>query len=316
MENRIKLGISSCLLGENVRWNGGHKLDHFLRDTLGQYIEYVPVCPEVECGLPTPRETMRLVGDAENPRLVTSRSGIDHTQRMAEWAARRVRDLEKEDLCGFIFKANSPSSGLLRVKVYGPKGLPEKKGIGMFARAFTGHFPLIPVEEEGRLHDPMLRENFIEQIFVFKQWRELAARKWRPADIIDFHTRNKLLIMAHSQQIARDMGKLVAGVKHIDPETFYRQYESSLMAALRLKATVPKNMNVLQHMMGYFRDQLSKDEKQELLEIFDQYRRGYVPLIVPLTLINHYVRKYDQAYLRSQAYLNPHPVELKIRTYM
>lgn len=316
MGNRIKVGISSCLLGENVRWNGGHKLDHFLKDTLGRFIEYVPVCPEVECGLPIPRETMRLVGDPQNPRLVTGITGIDHTERMVKWVAGKVRELESENLCGFIFKADSPSSGLLRVKVYGPGGRPEKKGIGMFARAFTEHFPLIPVEEEGRLHDPKIRENFIEQIFVLKQWRALASGKWRLADIIDFHTRNKLLIMSHSQQIGRDMGKLVARIKILDPELFYRRYETGLMTALRLQTTPRKNLNVLQHLMGYFKNELTKDEKQELLEIFDQYRQGRLPLIVPVTLINHYVRKYDEPYLRRQTYLNPHPIELKIRTYL
>ena len=166
MEDRIRLGISACLLGQEVRYDGGHKLDRFLRDTLGGYVDYVPVCPETECGFGIPREAFRLVGDPESPRLVTSRTHQDHTERMKTWAGKRVRELEKEDLCGFIFKSNSPSSGMERVKVYNEKGMPEKKGVGMFARAFMEHFPLIPVEEEGRLHDPGLRENFIEGIFA------------------------------------------------------------------------------------------------------------------------------------------------------
>ena len=315
MEDNVKLGISSCLLGENVRWNGGHKLDHFLRDTLGQYVEYVQVCPEVEAGFGIPRETLRLVGDIENPRLVKTKSQTDHTEQMLEYAKKRVKELEKENLCGFIFKKDSPSSGLMRVKVYNEKGMPEKKGMGLFAREFTRHFPLIPVEEEGRLHDPRLRENFIEQIFTFKRWRDTVAEKPSIGKVVDFHSRNKLLILSHSPEYGRSMGKLVAGAKQMGLDAFYREYENQLISALRLKPTVKKHINVLQHIMGYFKKQLTSDEKQELLEVFDQFKKGYVPLVVPMTLINHYVRKYEQPYLEIQTYLNPHPVELKLRTH-
>ncbi|MFO8111649.1 MAG: DUF523 and DUF1722 domain-containing protein [Desulfosalsimonadaceae bacterium] len=315
MEDKIRLGISACLLGENVRYNGGHKLDHFLRDTLGQYVDYVPVCPEVEAGFGIPRETMRLVGDPENPRLMTTKTAADHTDKMANWAKTRLTALEKEDLCGFIFKKDSPSSGLMRVKVYNDKGMPEKKGVGIFARMFTGHFPLVPVEEEGRLHDPKLRENFIEQIFTLKRWRDAVAKKPGIGSVVSFHSKNKLLIMSHSQKHAGAMGKLVAEGKALGTEALYRQYEDQLIDALRLKATTAKHINVLQHIMGYFKKQLSSDEKQELLEIFDRFRKGHVPLIVPMTLVNHYVRKYSQEYLAAQTYLNPHPVELKLRTY-
>ncbi len=315
MENRIRLGISSCLLGENVRWNGGHKLDRFLTDTLGQYVEYFPVCPEVECGFGIPRETFRLVGDPEDPRLVTSRTNVDHTERMKTWARQRVAELEKEDLCGFIFKSDSPSSGMQRVKVYNPKGMPEKKGVGMFARAFMERFPLIPVEEDGRLHDPKLRELFIEQIFALKRWRETIAQKRSLGSLVDFHTRHKLLILSHSPNHFRVMGKLVADGKKLPIGDLFTQYETLLIEALRLKTTVKKNSNVLQHVMGYFKKQISGDEKQEILEIIDQYRSEYVPLIVPITLMNHYVRKYDQPYLKQQVYLNPHPVALKLRNH-
>ncbi len=316
MEDRIKIGISSCLLGENVRWNGGHKLDHFLRDTLGQFVAYVPVCPEVEAGFGVPRETMRLVGDVDNPRLIKTRSLSDHTDQMRNWAKRRVKELEAENLCGYIFKKDSPSSGLMRVKVYNDKGMPEKKGVGLFAREFVNHFPLIPVEEEGRLHDPRLRENFIEQIFALKRWRDTVAKQPGIGKGVDFHSRNKLLLMSHSPEYARSMGKLVAGAKQMGPEAFCREYEAQLVAALRLKPTVKKHVNVLQHLMGYFKKQLSADEKQELLEILNQFRAGNLPLLVPVTLVNHYVRKYDQPYLKQQTYLNPHPIELKLRTYI
>ena len=316
MEEHVRLGISSCLLGNAVRWNSGHKMDRYLTRTLGQFVDYVAVCPEVEAGFGVPRESMRLVGDADNPRLITFKSKQDHTDQMLNWARKRVRELEKEDLHGFIFKSDSPSSGMIRVKVYTEKGMPVKKGVGMFAREFMAHFPLIPAEDDGRLHDPMIRENFIERIFTLRRWRETIANGKNMGNLVDFHTRNKLLILSHSQKHARLMGKLVAEGKQMSMKDLYSQYERILMEALALKSTPKKNLNVLQHLMGYFKKQLSGDEKQELLEVFDRYRQEYVPLVVPITLINHFVRKYNQQYLNMQTYLNPHPMELKLRTHV
>jgi uncharacterized protein YbgA (DUF1722 family)/uncharacterized protein YbbK (DUF523 family) len=316
MEHRIRLGISTCLLGQNVRYDGGHKLDRFLTDTLGQYVEYVPVCPEVECGFSTPREAFRLVGDPESPRFVTSRTHQDYTERMMQWAKRRVTELEGEGLCGFIFKSNSPSSGMERVKVYGEKRMPVKKGRGIFARIFIEYFPLVPVEDEGRLHDPTLRENFVERIFALKRWRETLSKKSTMANLVEFHTLHKLLIFSHSEKHNRTMGKLVAAGKEMPLKELYARYEALLMEALRLKTTPKKNSNVLMHMMGYFKKQLASDEKQELLEIIRQYHDGYIPLIVPITLINHYVRKYNQPYLSRQTYLQPHPIELQLRNHV
>jgi uncharacterized protein YbgA (DUF1722 family)/uncharacterized protein YbbK (DUF523 family) len=316
MEERVRLGISSCLLGNAVRWNSGHKLDRFLTNTLGQFVDYVPVCPEVEAGFGVPRESFRLVGDPENPRLITFKSKVDHTEQMLSWARKRVRELEKEDLHGFIFKSDSPSSGMIRVKVYTEKGMPVKKGVGMFAREFMAHFPLIPAEDDGRLHDAKIRENFIERIFTLRRWRNTIAKGKSMGNLVDFHTRNKLLILSHSPKHAKMMGKLVAGGKQMPMKDLYAQYEAVLMEALSLKTTPKKNLNVLQHLMGYFKKQLSKDEKQELLDVFDRYRQEFVPLVVPITLINHFVRKYDQQYLKLQTYLNPHPVELKLRTHV
>ena len=213
MEERIRIGISQCLLGERVRYDGGHTKDPFLTNTFGRYVEYIPICPEVECGLGVPRESMRLVGDPESPRLITFRTNKDLTDLMLKWAGKRVRALEKEDLCGFIFKSNSPSSGMERVKVYNHKGVPLKKGVGMFAGVFMRHFPLIPVEEDGRLHDPKLRENFIERIFVMLRWRKLQSQKQRVGLLVDFHSRNKLLLLSHSEKHYRMMEKLVGGGK-------------------------------------------------------------------------------------------------------
>ncbi len=314
MEEKIKIGVSSCLLGKEVRYNGGHSHDRYITDILGQYFTFVDVCPEVEAGFGIPRETLRLVGDPGAPRLVTSRSGQDFTGIMHKWAKQRVKELEKENLCGFIFKSKSPSSGMERVKVYTEKGFPgSNKGVGLFARAFMDNFPLIPVEEEGRLHDAALRENFIEAIFALKRWRQVAEDKKNRGAIVAFHTAHKLQIMAHSLQHYRDMGRLVARTKDVPLESLYEQYETLLMQALALKTTVKKNVNVLQHMAGYFKKDLSPDEKQELQEVIEQYHRFYTPLIVPITLINHYVRKYGQQYLKKQYYLNPHPIELKLR---
>ncbi len=315
MEEQIKLGVSACLLGRNVRYNGGHSRDPFITDTLSNYVEFFPVCPEVECGFSIPREALRLVGDPESPRLITSNTKQDHTERMLSWCSKRIKELEELDLYGFIFKKGSPSSGMERVKVYNDRGMPSNHGIGMFARAFMEHFPLLPVEEDGRLHDPKLRENFIEAIFVLKRWRESLSPKPTRRGFVEFHTKHKLLIMAHSPNHMRLMGKLVANLKDYGVDDFRLQYQELLMEALRLKTTRRKHTDVLMHCMGFLKKLLSADEKRELLEIIEQYRQGHLPLIVPITLLNHYVRKYDPAYLRGQYYLKPHPIELQLRNH-
>jgi uncharacterized protein YbgA (DUF1722 family)/uncharacterized protein YbbK (DUF523 family) len=316
MENRIKLGISACLLGQEVRYDGTHQLNRFLTDTLGKFVDFYPVCPEVESGFPTPREAFRLVGEPDSPRLVTINTGEDHTRKVNRWSRKRVTELEMEDLCGFIFKKKSPSCGMERVKVYGESGMPQQTGVGLFARIFMEHFPLIPVEDDGRLNDPQLRENFIERIFTLKRWREAISRRKSRGMLVDFHTEQKLLILSHSPKHYRLMGKLVAESKRVSPTELYQLYEGHLMEALRLKSTPGKNANALQHIMGYFKENLSSDEKQELLEVIQNYRQGLIPLVVPVTLVNHYVRKYDQPYLKMQTYLNPHPVELQLRNHV
>ena len=315
MTETLKLGISACLLGQRVRYNGGHTRDHFLTDTLGSLVDYVPVCPEVECGMPIPREALRLVGEPENPRLMTSKTKKDMTEQMTTWAAARLDALAGENLCGFIFKSASPSSGMSGVKVYTEAGMPSKRGSGIFARMFMNRFPLLPVEDEGRLHDPVLRENFIERIFVYKRWHDLLSNGKTRGGLVDFHTRHKLLIMAHSPAHYREMGKLVADAKARSLDTLYEQYAEALNAAMSLRPTIKKNLNVLMHIMGYFKKDLSADEKQELLEILDQFKQHYLPLIVPITLLNHYVQKYDQPYLKNQVYLTPHPAELGLRNH-
>jgi len=312
---QIAIGVSACLLGEKVRYDGGHKHDSYITGTLGTFFRLVPVCPEVECGMPIPREAMRLVGSPENPRLITVRSGVDKTGQMLEFSERKVRELEREKLSGFIFKKNSPSSGLYRVKVY-QDGQPARNGSGLFAAAVVRHFPLLPVEEEGRLNDPQLRENFLERVFAFHRWNCFLADKPEAGKLVAFHTAHKLLMMAHSPAIYREMGKVVAAAGKNAGADLFTAYGELLMRGLALHATPKKNANVLMHIMGYFKKQLSAVEKAELLAIIDQYRNRLVPLIVPITLLRHYVMKYEQHYLQGQVYLSPHPAELMLRNHV
>lgn len=312
---RPRLGISTCLLGENVRYDGGHKRDLFIVDTLGRFFDWVPVCPEVECGLPIPRESMHLEGDPANPRLVTTRTKTDKTEQMKRWAEGRLDEIENEDLVGFIFKSNSPSSGMERVRIYDENGMPRKAGVGIWARAFMERFPLLPVEEEGRLHDDLIRENFIERVFCLRRYRDTVAAGRSRRALVEFQTVHKLQLMAHSPKHQKEMGRLVAAAKELSLPELFGEYERMLMEALRLKATPGKNINVIQHIMGYFRKELSSDEKNEMLELLTSYREGVVPLIVPVTLVTHYVRKYAPEYLIDQTYLRPHPLELKLRNH-
>jgi uncharacterized protein YbgA (DUF1722 family)/uncharacterized protein YbbK (DUF523 family) len=314
--DKIRIGVSACLLGEKVRYDGQHKLDSFITETLSQWFEFVGVCPEFELGLGVPRETMRLEGDPEQPRLVTHKSRTDLTDAMLAWSEERVRSLEAEKLCGFIFKSKSPSSGMERVKVYQSSGMPVKKGRGIFANAFMKHFPLLPVEEEGRLNDPGLRENFIVRVFALKRWREMLADDCTRGGLVEFHARHKYLLMAHSISHYRELGRLVSDLKGKKLASVHTEYHALLLAALCLRSTVKKNVNTLHHMMGYFKKQLGSDEKQELLEVIENYQRGHIPLIVPVTLINHYVRKYKVSYLSEQVYLHPHPIELQLRNHV
>ncbi len=313
--DRIKIGISTCLLGEKVRYDGGHKLDRYITETLGRFFEYVPVCPEVEYGLPVPREALRLTGDPASPRLIVIRTGEDHTDGMRRWAEKKLKDLGREALCGFIFKSRSPSSGLKGVTVYTSQGVPSRRGTGIFAAAFTRTYPLIPVTDDERLHDPDLREMFIESVFVFRRWQEFLTKGGQTKDLVALHTGLKFLILAHSPKHYGALGKLVARAGSCRPEDVHASYGTLLMEALRFRATKSKNANVLLHSMGYFKKRLTGDEKEELLETIDSYRKGYVPLIVPLTLINHYVRKYREPYLKQQVFLNPRPLELMLRNH-
>lgn len=314
--DKIRLGISSCLLGNPVRYDGGHKLDHFLTDTLGKYVDWTPVCPEVECGMTAPREAMRLVGKPDAPRLVTIRTGIDHTDRMLRWAKKKLKDLAPMNLAGFVFKSRSPSSGMRSVKVYTSAGAPAGASAGIFAKTFMDRYPHLPVEDEGRLHDPALRENFVERVFVFHRWQGYIKEDSSRGGLVAFHTEHKLLLMAHSQKHYADLGRLVAAAKKMKRAELHDRYITGMMDGLRLLATVKKNMNVLLHMAGYFKNLLSKDEKREMQDVLGSYHQELLPLIVPITLVKHHVRKHHVEYLERQLYLNPHPLELMLRNHV
>lgn len=307
------VGISSCLLGNQVRYDGGHKLDRFLRDRLGSFVDFVPVCPEVECGLTIPREAMRLVDVEGEVRLLTQKTKKDITPQMWAWAEKRIAELKELPLCGFIFKSKSPSSGMKGVKVYTEKGGVTKNGVGVFAKAFMEAFPLLPVEDEGRLNDDGIRENFIESIFVEHRWLNMVHQGPTRGRLVEFHARHKLILMAHSPSGLSEMGRLVAS--GTETSILFAEYHGKLMKALSLKATVKKNTNVLEHIAGYFKKVLGTREKAELVSVINDYYKVLVPLIVPVTLLKHYVMLYGPPYLENQYYLNPHPMELMLRNH-
>lgn len=316
LSGRPRIGISSCLLGNKVRYDGGHKLDRYLAETLGGFVDFVPVCPEVECGLSVPRPSMHLEGDPEAPLLLVTRTGEDVTPRMRAWAERKLDELAREDLSGFIFKSKSPSSGMARVKVVTPGGGVSRTGSGIFARAFMDRFPLIPVEDDGRLNDPGLRENFIERVFAFRRLQKARAAGPAQRGLMDYHARHKLLILAHDPKTYRELGRLVAEGAKTPAHELFDDYARLMHKAMDKRATPGKHANVLMHAMGHFKKELGPDEKQELLEVIHGYKQGLTPLIVPVTLINHFARKYGKEYLAEQFYLHPHPLELKLRNHV
>lgn len=313
--DKIQIGISTCLLGHNVRYDGGHKRHRYLADLLGRWVEWVPVCPEVDCGLTVPREAMRLVGEPRAPRLLTTVSGRDLTDRMLGWVGEQLQTLAQRPLCGFVFKSGSPSCGLEGVKLHDLGGAPIDQGAGLFADAFTARFALLPVVQESQLDDPAVRERFTVQLFTSHRWHELCAGPRTQGRLAEFHAQHKLLLMSHSLMHYSQLGRLVASGQLTPPAELYAAYHQGLMAALELRATRAKQVNVLQHLLGYFKQDLSGDERGELLEALAEYREGRVPLVVPLTLINQLVRRHDLPFLGQQVYLRPHPGELMLRNH-
>ncbi len=313
----IRIGISSCLLGQKVRFDAGHKHDRYLTDTLGQYFDWVPVCPEVEVGLPVPRPSLRLEWHDGQIHMVMPKEGRDLTGPMRAYAKSRAKALEDEGLSGYVLKRASPSCGLERVRVYRGEGRPpDRSGRGLYAEALLDRFPNLPVEEEGRLHDPRLRENWVTRVFAYHRLRRLWGRRWGVGELVRFHTVHKYLLLAHSPKEFRELGRLVAGAKGLSRGELRKAYENQFMAALSKTATPAKHTNVLQHLLGFFKKELDQASRHELLGHIQDYRGGLVPLVVPLTLVAHYVRLLDVAYLRDQLYLNPHPKELALRNHV
>ncbi len=318
---RLRLGVSSCLLGRKVRYDGQHKRDAFLVDVLGAFVEWVPVCPELELGMGVPREAIRLVGSPAAPRLVAERSGLDHTEAMLRFAEARVRELEALSLDGYVLKKGSPSCGMERVRVHGGRGGPPRRdGVGMFARVLLARLPMLPVEEEGRLADPALRERFVERIFAHARWKAARAAGMRRADLVRFHAAHKLALMAHSPAAYRALGALVGGVGKASTAATVEAYGARFMDALRVPATRGRHANVLQHAAGFFRGVLDAPDRRELGEAVADYARGHVPLVVPLTLVRHHVRRCAGApgiaWLADQTYLDPDPKELMLRNHV
>ncbi len=314
---KLRIGISSCLLGQKVRYDGQHKRDDFLTNILGPFVEWVPVCPEVDVGMGVPRDSVRLVGLSENPRLVSERSGNDWTERMQVYAAKRVRELSEMSLCGYILKKDSPSCGLDRVRVYpGPGKAPHRGGRGMFTRVLIERSAILPIEDEGRLNDAGIRENFIERIFAFQRLQSLLVDRPSIGRLVEFQARHKLVLTAHSDSHLRRLGRITAQAKGRSTTETLNEYAVLFMEALRVPVTRKKSTNVLQHAFGYFSDRLTPEERREMLGIIRDYHCNLVPLVVPITLLNHYVRKYNIAYLLDQHYLNPHPKELMLRNHV
>jgi uncharacterized protein YbgA (DUF1722 family)/uncharacterized protein YbbK (DUF523 family) len=312
----IRIGVSACLLGHAVRFDGGHKRDRFLTDTFGRFVEWVPVCPEEEAGFGTPREAMRLVDSDGRLRLLTVKTAIDLTERMERYAHKRVERLTHERLSGYVLKKDSPSCGNERVKVYNAHRVPTRSGRGLFASALHARLPLLPIEEEGRLSDPRIRDNFVERVFAYRRVRELFAPRWTVGALVRFHTAHKLALMAHSLVACNELGQLVARAKSLPRLAIESRYSEGFMTALQAIATTRRHTNVLQHIAGYFKDVLEPAGRAELAATIEDYRQGLVPLVVPITLIRHHVRRFAVEYLAGQTYLEPHPKELMLRNHV
>jgi uncharacterized protein YbgA (DUF1722 family)/uncharacterized protein YbbK (DUF523 family) len=315
-DSKLKIGISSCLLGMNVRYDGGHKKDDFIINILGESADLIPVCPELEAGFGVPREEVRMVGSVYSPKVIGLQSGEDKTKIISNYTSKRIIKNDIKNLDGFILKKNSPSCGMEKVKIYDSSGIPKNIGTGVFARTLMDKYPNLPIEEEGRLRDLDTRENFIVRIIFYRRLLDLFRKKFNRTDIIEFHTSIKYLMLAHSPKHYRILGELVGNIKTYQPKRFKEEYKKNYMEGLKLKSTVKKNVNVLQHIVGFMKKYLSSDEKKELLNIISDYHNNLVPLIVPLTLLKHYIIKYNVSYIKDQFYINPPYKELMLRNHV
>jgi uncharacterized protein YbgA (DUF1722 family)/uncharacterized protein YbbK (DUF523 family) len=310
---KIKVGISSCLLGQEVRFDGGHKHSRLCTETLTPYFDFVPECPEVGIGLGIPRKPIRLIGTTDAPKAVASHDNtLDYTEKLMKYGQKKAK--QHDDICGYIFMKSSPSCGLFRVKVYGENGYPEKGGgRGIYANEITDAHPLLPVEESGRLTDPPLRENFITRVFAYHNWQQTVSEGLSHKAILDFHVRYKYCLMAHSPKDYATLGQMLADAGKSEPNELGERYFTALMTTLSQIATRKTHTNVLMHLQGYLKKALSADEKQELAKIIDQYLINQVPLIVPITMLKHHFANHPDPYISKQAYLQPYPEDLSLR---
>ena len=309
---RARIGVSSCLLGQRVRFDGGHKRDDFVTGPLAELFEYVPVCPEVGIGMTVPREPIRLVGDAARPRAVAVRNtALDVTGDLERFARQQVGVLG--DISGYIFKKGSPSCGMERIRVYQESGMAEREASGIYARVIRDQMPLLPVEDEGRLNDAVLRENFVNRVFVYRRWQILVESGLAVSRLIQFHADHKYLVMAHSQAANQRLGRLLSNLSGIDLGALGDEYVRELMTALTRRVTRKRHSNVLYHIMGYLKHAIDGGDKAELVQTIEAYRRGEVPLVVPITLLRHYFRRHPDPYMERQHYLRPHPDQLSLR---
>jgi uncharacterized protein YbgA (DUF1722 family)/uncharacterized protein YbbK (DUF523 family) len=316
-DSEIRVGASQCLLGDPVRFDTGHKRDPFLTDILAEFFRWVPVCPEVELGMGIPRPPVRLVHTPTGEQMLQPKTGKDFTRDMTHFCRKRINALRELDLCGYVLKKGSPSCGMERVKVYPLEGgQPRKDGVGLFAAELKRQLPLLPLEEEGRLHDPVLRENFIERIFAYRRWKDFMSERFTRGRLVEFHTRHKYLLLSHSPQDYRELGKIVAMSKTLGAEKAKSVYGEAFMQAMAKRTTIKKHTNVLLHMNGFLKKELSNDMRRELTDVVEDYRLGLIPLIVPMTLIRHHARAVGQPYLLGQVYLDPHPKELRLRNHV
>lgn len=309
---KIQIGVSSCLLGEEVRFNGGHKRSRYVTDILSEYFQFVPLCPELAIGLGVPRPPIRLVGTLDSPRAISPKDpSIDATEDLDNYG----REIGRTHafISGFILKAKSPSCGMERVKVYDKNDVPSPNGRGLFAAALMETQPLLPCEEEGRLNDPGLRGSFLERVFAFHQWQCIVAKGLKPRDLVKFHTEHKFLLLAHDQEAMRRLGRLVAEAGGGDLEQIGHEYIAGMMKALSKPAKKKAQANVLQHLAGYVSDKLDAGDRAELDETIHDYRTEKLPIIAPLTLIRHHLRRLPHDYLEKQKYLESRPPSLDSR---
>lgn len=312
----MRIGISACLLGEKVRYDGGHRRDAFITGTLARLVEFVPVCPEVDIELGTPRETIRLERRGDEVRLVASRSARDHTARMLRYARQQVRALAALEVAGYIAKQDSPSCGMERVKIWDAQGRAERQGRGLFTRVLMERCPLLPVEEEGRLHDPRRRENFFERVFAYRRLRSLFAARWQRGDLVRFHAAERLLLLAHHPPAYGEIGRLVAAARQLPRRELAARYQAAFMQALAHKTSTGRHVKVLRQIERHLAPALEGVARCELAAAIAEFKAGRLPLIVSLTLLRHHMQRHAIEDLLLQTYLDPHPQELMLRYHV